>query len=167
MTKQEVIKKLCALVESVNRAGVVAAPWQVASDCFCSDDPTSRLSFQFNESVITFIENATRDAIGKANKFKSCRVCGTKTLDTICDDCAVELDVIKKPGTSQIEKDVLDATYRSTIKSKIDILRTCRETSNHGLGDMNRTLNALVDSGNVIATTDARGYTTYRVRVFA
>lgn len=61
--RQEVIERLCALVEEVNERKF---GWQIASDCFCGRvDATNApwWDYQFEEQMLEFIETAVHKAL--------------------------------------------------------------------------------------------------------
>ena len=63
MTREEVIRRLCALATEV---GPRLNPLH-AHDCFCGENELSGTDafngFQFNEEIVEFIENVTREAM--------------------------------------------------------------------------------------------------------
>jgi len=61
MNRQEVLSKLCELCTTVSHN---AFDYQHASDCFCDPNRYDRKSsFQFDETVLTFIQDAVHEKI--------------------------------------------------------------------------------------------------------
>ncbi len=59
MNREEVISRMCKLASKVNTEKF---KWSLPSDCFC-EESTGSFSFQFDEEVLEFIEQAVKDKL--------------------------------------------------------------------------------------------------------
>jgi len=62
MNKDQVIKRLCALSSNVGSRKFKSS---IPHDCFCEDGKNSCFSFQFDEQIIEFIEQAVNEKLNR------------------------------------------------------------------------------------------------------